>query len=390
MLGLVVLNERKDLDDTYNENSKEAFESIKSLKDVEKAILTQLENTVDELLGDESLIRTLTESKNTAEYVAARLRNIAQTSAFIQKSRDAYAPVAYRAAVLYMIVQDLSKINPLYQFSLSWFKTVFTNAMEMTNILKGDPAQDNAEPTSPASPGGKGASNPSMSVEDRISILTTTLTQEVFKRIRIAVFEDDRPLATYMVAIRVMQAENFCDPGLSNFLLRGTQKLDKDTRVPEEVNELPWMDSLMWADLKTLSTLKPFNPKNLLGHIRQNQLRWDKFYQKLGKPLTFMDLPNKDQIDIRVFTLDADELAEANQTRPKTTEGQAPDAASVGVNTAGDSNSRVASRGQMKHSESQILNDPEIWDLDSDEDFNEANSGSEQDTEGATPAEPSP
>ena len=49
MLGLVVLNERKDLDDTYNENSKEAFESIKSLKDVEKAILSQLEASVDEL-----------------------------------------------------------------------------------------------------------------------------------------------------------------------------------------------------------------------------------------------------------------------------------------------------------------------------------------------------
>jgi hypothetical protein len=77
MLGLVVLNERRDLDDTYNENSKEAFESIKSLKDVEKAILTQLESTVDELLGSEGLINTLTESKNTAEYVAARLRNIA-------------------------------------------------------------------------------------------------------------------------------------------------------------------------------------------------------------------------------------------------------------------------------------------------------------------------
>ena len=34
------MNERKDLEDTYSENSKEAFDSIKSLKDIEKAILT--------------------------------------------------------------------------------------------------------------------------------------------------------------------------------------------------------------------------------------------------------------------------------------------------------------------------------------------------------------
>jgi len=83
MLGLVVLNERKDLEDTYSENSKEAFDSIKSLKDIEKAILSQLEMKVSDLLGDEDLIRTLNESKNTAEYVAARLRNVGQTSQFI-------------------------------------------------------------------------------------------------------------------------------------------------------------------------------------------------------------------------------------------------------------------------------------------------------------------
>ena len=40
MLGLVVSNERKDLDDTHSENAKEAFDSIKTLKDIEGTILT--------------------------------------------------------------------------------------------------------------------------------------------------------------------------------------------------------------------------------------------------------------------------------------------------------------------------------------------------------------
>jgi len=83
MLGLVVLNERKDLEDTHSENSKDAFDSIKSLKDIEAAILTQLDIKVHDLLGEDSLIRTLNESKNTAEYVAAKLKNIAQTNQFI-------------------------------------------------------------------------------------------------------------------------------------------------------------------------------------------------------------------------------------------------------------------------------------------------------------------
>jgi len=35
MLAMVVLNERSDLENTFTENSKEAFEAIKSLKQIE-------------------------------------------------------------------------------------------------------------------------------------------------------------------------------------------------------------------------------------------------------------------------------------------------------------------------------------------------------------------
>ena len=38
--------------------------------------------------------------------------------------------------------------------------------------------------------------------------------------------------------------------------------------------------------------------------------------------------------------------------------------------TAGDTHSRIGSRGQMKRTESEILNDAEIWHIsDSDDDF---------------------
>lgn len=40
--------------------------------------------------------------------------------------------------------------------------------------------------------------------------------------------------------------------------------------------------------------------------------------------------------------------------------------------TAGDSNSRVGSRGQLRRTESEILRDPEIWNIsESDDDFGE-------------------
>jgi len=58
-------------------------------------------------------------------------------------------------------------------------------------------------------------------------------------------------------------------------------------------------------------TLKPFNATNLLGHITRQQESWNNFFGKRDRPLTFEDLPTKEQLDLRSFTpLDQDELFE--------------------------------------------------------------------------------
>jgi hypothetical protein len=198
-----------------------------------------------------------------------------------------------------------------------------------------------------------------------------------------AVFEDDRHLVTYMLVMRVMQAENFIDQSLCDFLMCGAQSVSASAQVPRELDTLPWMSNMMWADLQYLSGVKPFNASNLLGHVIQNQERWDKFHSKHDKPLTFQDLPNKDQLDLRFFSqLDDGELdAEAGRLLSASRSGQGnqsqqhlkgTDAASMAARTAGDTNSRAGSRGHMKRTESAILNDPDIWNVsESDDDFPE-------------------
>mmetsp|Transcript_42571 Transcript_42571/g.65288 ORF Transcript_42571/g.65288 Transcript_42571/m.65288 type:complete len:166 (-) Transcript_42571:3713-4210(-) len=114
MLGIVIKNERNDLEEIQIESSKEAFDSIKSLKGIEGNILTQLNREIKDILSNDSLIRTLSESKNTAEFVATKLKSIAQTTQFIDKAKDMYSPVAYRASILYFVIRDLQKVNNMY------------------------------------------------------------------------------------------------------------------------------------------------------------------------------------------------------------------------------------------------------------------------------------
>lgn len=322
MLGLVVLNERKDLEDTHSENSKEAFDSIKSLKDIEAAILKQLDMKVHELLGEEILIRTLNESKNTAEYVASKLKNIAQTNQFIQRSRDMYSPVAYRAAILYFVVQDIQKINNMYQFSLGWFKSVFTKSLELTNAMKEDPSKPGAE--SEGEDDGLKLLNNTFSVEDRIELLIKTFTQELFKKISMSVFEEDRKLVTYMLVMRVLESEAFLDRNLLDFVMSGAKRVSPNAQVPAAINTLPWLDNMMWADLQYLANIKPFNATNLLSHFMQNQEKWNKYCMRRDVPLTFEDLPNKELLDLRYFAqMEDDEvLEETGQILPEGRSGE--------------------------------------------------------------------
>ena len=83
MLDLVIRNERKDLEDGFAESKNAAFESIRSLRGIEGAILSALEADVHALLGEESLIKTLGESQSVAEFTASRLRSMTQTNQFI-------------------------------------------------------------------------------------------------------------------------------------------------------------------------------------------------------------------------------------------------------------------------------------------------------------------
>ena len=41
-----------------------------------------------------------------------------ETSVKIDEARELYRPAATRASLLYFILNDLHKINPIYQFSL--------------------------------------------------------------------------------------------------------------------------------------------------------------------------------------------------------------------------------------------------------------------------------
>jgi len=47
----------------------------------------------------------------------------------IDEIRESYRSCGKRAAVLFFVLNDLAQINPMYQFSLDWYKTLFEKSI---------------------------------------------------------------------------------------------------------------------------------------------------------------------------------------------------------------------------------------------------------------------
>lgn len=88
------------------------------LKLLEDELLEQLSSAEGDVLGDKRLVENLESSKNMAMEIVEKVSESRQASIKIDEAREQFRPVATRASLLYFIINDLHKINPIYQFSL--------------------------------------------------------------------------------------------------------------------------------------------------------------------------------------------------------------------------------------------------------------------------------
>lgn len=88
------------------------------LKELEDSLLHRLSSAEGNILSDTALVDNLETTKRTAATIAEQVEEAKKTEVQINMARELYRPAATRAAMLYFILNDLNKINPLYQFSL--------------------------------------------------------------------------------------------------------------------------------------------------------------------------------------------------------------------------------------------------------------------------------
>lgn len=199
MLSIVVSYEKAKLEEDRIEQSKEAFALMKELKELEQQVLDSLSLSVEEMLEDQNTINTLQNSREQAEKVAKNLEKVNKTTQKIAKVKAFYNPAAYRAAIMYFLVNDLQKIEYMYQFSLKWFIDIFKEELEESSDTS------------------------KMSDQDRLLDIIKNFTNRFFYKVCQSIFEKDKLLFTFMLAFRILEAENLLYQPLYEFFVKGPQ-----------------------------------------------------------------------------------------------------------------------------------------------------------------------
>lgn len=125
LLGIVTAEEKPELEAIKNELIVTSADNKRQLKELEDKILEVLSASQGNILENENAINVLSSSKKLSEEITEKQVIAESTQLEIDAARNAYRPVAEHGSLLFFCISDLSNIDPMYQYSLTWFINLF-------------------------------------------------------------------------------------------------------------------------------------------------------------------------------------------------------------------------------------------------------------------------
>uniref|UniRef100_A0A8B9LJA5 Dynein, axonemal, heavy chain 7 n=1 Tax=Astyanax mexicanus TaxID=7994 RepID=A0A8B9LJA5_ASTMX len=125
LLGIVVARERPDLEEEKQALILQGAENKRQLQEIEDKILEVLSSSKGNILEDETAIQILSSSKVLANEISEKQAIAERTEQKIDETRMGYTPIAVHSAILFFSIADLANIEPMYQYSLTWFINLF-------------------------------------------------------------------------------------------------------------------------------------------------------------------------------------------------------------------------------------------------------------------------
>uniref|UniRef100_A0A2K5XKM5 Dynein axonemal heavy chain 2 n=1 Tax=Mandrillus leucophaeus TaxID=9568 RepID=A0A2K5XKM5_MANLE len=248
LLGIVVRKERPELEEQKDSLVINIAAGKRKLKELEDEILRLLNEATGSLLDDVQLVNTLQTSKITATEVTEQLETSETTEINIDLAREAYRPCAQRASILFFVLNDMGCIDPMYQFSLDAYISLFILSIDK--------------------------SHRSNKLEDRIDYLNDYHTYAVYRYTCRTLFERHKLLFSFHMCAKILETSGKLNMDEYNFFLRGGVVLDREGQMDNPCTS--WLADAYWDNITELDKLTNFH--GLMNSFEQYPRDWHLWY----------------------------------------------------------------------------------------------------------------
>ncbi|CAF0762898.1 unnamed protein product [Adineta steineri] len=225
LLGIVVRKEKPDLENSKDNCIVTISNKHKEKEYLEEEFLRLLSETQGSLLENLKVFQALDLSKQSQKDIDETLKINEDLEIKIDNIRENYRLVAQRAALLFFVLQDLTLIDSMYQYSLETYIQLFILSIEK--------------------------SSKSLKLNERIEKLNDYHTYAVYKYGCRSLFERHKLLFSFHICTKIMDADKRINHDEYQFFLRAhTLTIDHETQFS---NPFPtWLDNNRWDQMSEL------------------------------------------------------------------------------------------------------------------------------------------
>ncbi|XP_013412698.1 dynein heavy chain 2, axonemal [Lingula anatina] len=248
LLGIVVRKERPELEEQKDSLVINIAAGKKKIAELEDEILRLLNETKGSLLDDEQLVNTLQTSKTTSQEVTEQLQISELTEVKIDAAREGYRPCAQRASILFFVLNDMGRIDPMYQFSLDAYIELFNLSIDK--------------------------SQRSSKLEERIVNLNEYHTYAVYRYTCRGLFERHKLLFSFQMCAKILEASGKLNMDEYAFFLRGGVVMDRENQMDNPCSQ--WLNDNAWDNITELDKLTNFH--GVIQAFEQYPRDWNVWY----------------------------------------------------------------------------------------------------------------
>jgi dynein heavy chain len=256
MLAVIVILENRKLEDMKNEIIRSNADDRAELFELENKILSSLSESQGTILEQDTIIDQLASSKSKSKTIMQRVADSKKAEETIDSEREHFRKVAIRTSLLFFCIVDLANIDPMYQYSLQWFETLFKNTVE-------------------------NATQPTKKKEERLELLMKCFTEALYKNICRSLFGKHKLLFSFLMCVRILIGEGdngeVFDEVAYRYLLAGPSG---DLKTPPNhsqfVNsETSWKE--IYFQFYGMNQLPKY--KGILDHFMNQIEEWRPLYE---------------------------------------------------------------------------------------------------------------